>query len=470
MKIVYLAIALIAGANSSAVDKSIDQLDVYSNFIKSDLDFSYLSERNADILSPTFQPDPDYFESSLAKLEESINAFETNLIEENPDLIEIELFKINLKLQETYTTLLKFAKFIISLDNHSIISITDALLENDDLFIDFDKFNSTSLDKRELEESIETSEILNMLKRKSMKLKLNAMVLIKMFKTKKLLKNKKTFIIWYIIRTIEKIKLLIRFIAKTIITKVKLLLTEFPPEAYWRIKLLVKFLLRKLFQIIYDLKFLFTDLTYKFALFIKFLVKIPISILMYFTTLQKKSLIYSMELKQEVKDDINYLEWENEDDLPNGFDFDDMNYQYSSEFSVSSLVLPQELEQLFEPILNQQDYNDVKKYSFNFDMEFVGEDNEFTRITKRSFDQVKVIVDNPINLTSLNELITKKIDINLFNATLNQSLPLNYNSSNINTNGSLFLYESSARSSFGYNLFNKLKPYLLQASKVLYHF
>lgn len=220
--------------------------------------------------------------------------------------------------------------------------------------------NPTPTEK--LNDLVQTSGILKKIKHNIDGTKYKVATLIKLIKMKKLLKSKKSVACLALIKTIEKIKRCLKHIKHCIIIKVKMFLKNLPQNAIYKLKILVRLIIKILLQILWELQYLISELSYKLYFFLKKLKKIPIVIILYMQELCKKE-----EWEDDWDDWDDWTEWryDNDEDDWNDDEDDFVSYAFTP-----TLRTPTEIDEIFENVFSKAEQKQIDKESFNFDFEF----------------------------------------------------------------------------------------------------
>lgn len=244
------------------------------------------------------------------------------------------------------------------------------------------------------------------------KIKKKVMIIAKITKLKLLVKKKRVVICIKSVILIEKIKRLIisiiRLIKKSIICVIK----ELPWDVLWRIKIVIRLLVKVLSDIIWELEIIILEIVVKVAVLLKKLAKsskVPPELIMYFkmVLMQKLGLL-------DIEDDQEGENWQSFDYFlkvwPDDLESDEIleqTFEVSSaghhqatfeamtaddgtdiEFVESdAFVVPGEFYEVFGSVLTKEEIDAVFKAddAFNFDVVFPGEEQE--QLAKRQILQ-----------------------------------------------------------------------------------
>ncbi|CCH45994.1 hypothetical protein BN7_5581 [Wickerhamomyces ciferrii] len=199
----------------------------------------------------------------------------------------------------------------------------------------------------------------------------------KVFKAKKILKSKSSIAIFVVIKTIEKIKRIIRHIKYCIIRIIVKFIKNFPFNVLWRLKVLIRLFIKIILQIIWEIRYLLTEILYRLYFLAKRLKKIPIYIILYLKKLsEKKSWILGELLSDGFDDDDDYWgEWDAWKDFDDSWnenkyddDWDDKKFMKFEAASTGDFKSPEEIEKIFEGFFDASDLKKINKDRFNFDI------------------------------------------------------------------------------------------------------
>lgn len=237
-------------------------------------------------------------------------------------------------------------------------------------------------------------KIIKKIKRIIKKVKKKAMLIIKLIKLKKLIKKTRVIICIKIMLLIEKIKRMVKLIIKLIKKLIVWAIKELPFEILWKIKIIIKLLIKVLLDILWEIEIIVLEILVKVAMLLKKMKRAPIEIIVYFKTCLLDMLgladddsdSYWNFDDDDDDDDTFYVQyflkawpatdesdflsqsvWKSQD-VPDEFDgVPDLVYLESDE-----IVVPQEFYEIFRSALTVEEIDDVLKGddSFNFDVEF----------------------------------------------------------------------------------------------------
>jgi len=291
-----------------------------------------------------------------------------------------------------------------------------------ELLQDFMLEDVTGLSPNEkLNDLVQTSGILKKIKKKTGAVKYKVVMALKLLKMKKLLKSKKSLACLALIKTIEKIKRCLKHIKYCIIMKIKKFIKNFPWNVIYKLKILIRLIIKILLQILWELQFLICELLYKLYFLLKKLKKIPISIIMYLKKLCEKD---GWDDEWDQDDDDRDGDWDDWND--NDWDEDDWDDDTDGfiSYSISPIMkTPSEIDEIFDGVFSNREQKKIDKDSFNFDIEFdfnADIDSELDKIhlDKREFTELS-------NMSNITECNCTGSVVGNFNISVNTTISSN---------------------------------------------
>lgn len=431
-----------------------------NEFIGDDPAFYYLGEQT-EVLDAGYDSEKeDGLQELVAHLESA--PVRQQLEEMTVVSLNTELEQLNSKLEVIYQKLLDFAEVLASLTDEDFISMGEKLLSNPEyyekvmkdeidplsLFSEWDHTTSNNIDNipisatsngkseiiqevliaedgviywnpdadydmiekhlvndsqavTKLDELIETTGIIKLLKKKLKKVKLIFSLLLKLFKFTKVLKLKEVKTCLKIMKTIEKIKKCLMLIKSVLIKKLKKFIKGFPSNVLLKIKLVIALIMKIVKKLLWEIKYVVIEILIKLYYFFNKLEKVPFVIKVYFKQEIYERLGGEDHNLQEAWDD--FAEWN--ELLNEGWrDYNDIETVYNDDlqYTVGSGNKPEELDIIFRRQFTAKEYKELERDDFNHEViyaiEDVNDEAGISALNKRD-DKLVYLVENETSST-----------------------------------------------------------------------
>ncbi|KAH3687443.1 hypothetical protein WICPIJ_001553 [Wickerhamomyces pijperi] len=229
--------------------------------------------------------------------------------------------------------------------------------------------------------------IIMKIKKKVKKKKRKLKIIFKLWMLKKKLKKKKAMLCLKIIYLIEKIKRTTRMLISKIKNELSYLIKVMPWRTIWKLKVLIRKILTKIGDILWDLKIVLLQIKLKLMYLIKkFGVEVPVEIITYL----KGALVELLGIEEEERERREEQAWElferHQATKSDNFDWNKGDQEdYDQHMSAQSIIdyevsssnefkIPKEIRSVFHGKFTSAELNELYEYEFpfNFDGEFEG--------------------------------------------------------------------------------------------------